>query len=82
VREYHQDQLPWMCLNKIGDTSSTDSSKSEISISDVLGREGVLGTVLDVVNTEQKYLLKRSAFSPGVLAVCPLYVMTDSTPER
>jgi hypothetical protein len=38
--------------------------------------------VLDVVNTEQKYLLKRSAFSPGVLAVCPLYVMTDSTPER
>jgi hypothetical protein len=42
-----------MCLNKIGDTSSTDSSKSEISISDVLGREGILGTVLDVVNTEQ-----------------------------
>ena len=64
------------------DTSSTDSSISEISVTDVLGREGILGTVLDVVNTEQKYLLKRSAFFPGVLAVCPLYVMTDSTPEQ
>ena len=64
------------------DTSSTDSSISEISVTDDLGREGLLGIVLDVVNTEPKYILKRSAFSPGDLAVCPLYVMTDSIPER
>ena len=30
------------------DTSSTDSSISEISVTDVLGREGILGTVLDI----------------------------------
>jgi hypothetical protein len=69
-------------LDRQFDTSSTDSSISEISVTDVLGREGILGAVLDVVNTERKYILKRSAFSPGVFAVCPLYVMTDSIPER
>jgi hypothetical protein len=69
-------------LDKQADTSSTVSSISEISISDLMGEEGKLDTALGEVKTEQKYVLKSSAFSAGVLAVIPLLVIIETTPER
>jgi hypothetical protein len=69
-------------LDKQADTSSTVSSISEISISNLLGEEGKLGTALGEVKTEQKHALKSSAFSAGVLAVIPLLVIIETTPER
>jgi hypothetical protein len=47
-----------------------------------LGEEGKLDTALDEVKTEQKYALKSPAFSAGVLAVVPLLVIIETTPER
>jgi hypothetical protein len=67
-------------LDKQADTSSTVSSISEISISDLMGEEGKLDTALGKVKTEQKYALKSSAFSAGVLAVIPLLVIIETTP--
>ena len=69
-------------LDKQADTSSTVSSISEISISNLMGEEGKLDTALGEVKTEQKYVLKSSAFSAGVLAVIPLLVIIETTPER
>jgi hypothetical protein len=68
--------------DKQADTSSTVSSISEISISDLMGEEGKLDTALGEERTEKNYALKSSAFSAGVLAVIPLLVIIEATPER